>query len=144
MPDITLLLVDDDESDAMLFRRTCCKENLDLPLAVARDAAHALEILHGKDENCDVKPPVIVITDINMPGMTGIEFIRALRSDKKYADTVIYVWSTSELASDIEQAYAEKIAGYIVKDDDGHRLRAAVRMLKNLKDAIILPSMGAT
>lgn len=140
MEDVTLLLVEDDDSDVMLFQRTCGKHDLGISVEIAKDGAHALAMLRGDTDETPISMPSIMVTDINMPGMSGHELIRSIRADQHFSDIVIYVWSTSNLERDIKEAYAEKIAGYILKDDDGVRLNAAVQMFKNKCEAVTFPS----
>ena len=70
MPQI--LLVEDDETDALFVQRCLDKQGASIPLTLARDGSEALEILRGED---GLKKPFIILTDLNMPGMSGHELI---------------------------------------------------------------------
>jgi CheY-like chemotaxis protein len=59
--------------------------------------------------------PYIILTDINMPQMNGIEFLRELRQDPQLRQSIVFVLTTSELEADIRAAYEQQIAGYLLK-----------------------------
>jgi len=104
------LLVEDDEVDIMNVQRTFKKQNVQHRLDVARDGKEAL--LHLR--TVGTKPQVILL-DINMPRMNGLEFLRELRADPKLARIAVFVMSTSANPSDKSIAFQFNVAGYIVK-----------------------------
>lgn len=143
MNNVRILLVDDDESDIILFQRLCQRAELKRPITVASDAAEALKILKGHAEALAPPGSYIVVTDINMPGMSGHDLIRAIRDDPALHQLVVFVVSTSDLEKDIQLAFDQNVAGYIVKDDEGVRLWAAVKMLRNLCDASVFAPISS-
>jgi len=114
-----ILLVEDDETDIMFVKRFIKSHKLNINVVVARDGIEALEILTGAETHSPLEKPYIVITDINMPGMSGHELIKSLRETPSLKRSVIFVLTSSLLKSDIQLAYDLNIAGYFVKDDDG-------------------------
>lgn len=104
------MLVEDDEVDIMNVQRTFKKQNVQHRLEVARDGKEAL--LHLR--TVGTKPQVILL-DINMPRMNGLEFLRELRADPKLARIAVFVMSTSANPSDKSIAFQFNVAGYIVK-----------------------------
>ncbi len=104
------MLVEDDEVDIMNVQRTFKKQNVQHRLDVARDGKEAL--LHLR--TVGTKPQVILL-DINMPRMNGLEFLRELRADPKLARIAVFVMSTSANPSDKSIAFQFNVAGYIVK-----------------------------
>ena len=104
------MLVEDDEVDIMNVQRTFKKQNVQHRLDVARDGREAL--LHLR--TVGTKPQVILL-DINMPRMNGLEFLRELRADPKLARIAVFVMSTSANPSDKSIAFQFNVAGYIVK-----------------------------
>lgn len=121
----------------MHFQRLCRKHGIGVPVTVVRDGDTALETLKSSRESGAIR--YVVVTDLNMPGLTGHELIQEIRDDARLAPNVIFVLSTSDLASDIELAYARNVAGYIVKDATGERLDAGVNMLGHYLKAVALP-----
>lgn len=128
-----IILVEDEEADIVHFRRVSKKLNLSADVVVARDGDEALEVLRQASGQC---PRRIVVTDLNMPGMTGHELIEEIRADPVLRTSIIFVFSTSDLADDIERAYQKNIAGYIVKDPHGQRLEAGISMLEKYIEAV--------
>jgi CheY-like chemotaxis protein len=109
---LNILLVEDDDIDVMTVKRAFRKNNISNPLRVAGDGIEALEMLRSGD-----MPPEnrIILLDINMPRMDGIEFLRELRADPELCSTTVVVLTTSNEDRDRVQAYELNVAGYILK-----------------------------
>ena len=131
-----IALVEDERMDVRHFKRLVKKHELSNPLEVFENAETALAFLRSAKYTSAA--PVLVVTDINMPGMSGHEFIEEIRQDPDLASTVVFVVSTSDLESDIQRAYDSRIAGYIVKDATGAALDESVRMLRHYCGAVTL------
>ena len=111
---VNILLVEDDEIDVMNVKRAFKKNNVMNPLEVAANGLEALEMLRG------VGKPVsrerrLVLLDLNMPKMGGIEFLRELRADPELRPTPVVVLTTSNEERDRVEAYNLNVAGYILK-----------------------------
>lgn len=109
---LNILLVEDDEVDVMNVRRAFKKNNIRNPLWVAGNGLEALEALRGPDMPRDRR---LILLDLNMPRMNGIEFLRELRSDPELAGTPVVVLTTSGDERDRVDAYNLNVAGYILK-----------------------------
>lgn len=108
---INILLVDDDEVDIMNVQRAFKKNNISNPLHVARNGLEALDMLKG-----NVMPmPKIILLDINMPKMGGIEFLSEIRKHPEWRSLSVFVMTTSNEESDKIAAYDLNVAGYILK-----------------------------
>ncbi len=116
---INILLVDDDEGDARAVKRAFAKARIVNPFCRAIDGIEALELLRGENGREKVKFPLIMLVDLNMPRMNGIELITALRADPVLHKTVIFVLTTSYRDEDMNAAYGLNVAGYIVKEKAG-------------------------
>jgi CheY-like chemotaxis protein len=110
---LAILLVEDDEVDIMSVQRAFKKINVANPLHVARDGVEALARLRG--ENGEKIEPRIILLDLNMPRMGGLEFLQTLRADPALKAITVVVLTTSNEEKDKLQAYGYNIAGYIVK-----------------------------
>ena len=77
-----------------------------------------------------------MLLDINMPRMSGLEFLEEIRKDPSLHDTVVFVLSTSDDQMDIASAYKAHIAGYILNTTDGARLDDLASMLTRYLDAV--------
>ncbi len=109
---LNILLVDDDEVDVMNVRRAFRKAHITNPLFVAHDGLEALELLRRGALPCDRR---LVLLDLNMPRMNGIEFLRALRADPALHATPVVVLTTSDDERDKVDAYDLNVAGYLLK-----------------------------
>ena len=109
---LNILLVDDDEVDVMNVRRAFAKAHITNPLFVAHDGVEALELLRRNEFPCDRR---LVLLDLNMPRMNGIEFLRELRADPVLHATPVVVLTTSDDERDKVDAYDLNVAGYLLK-----------------------------
>jgi CheY-like chemotaxis protein len=126
---MTILLVEDDEVDVMNVKRAFKKNHIHNPLLVAGNGLDALEILRSK--NLDVPRPKIILLDLNMPKMGGIEFLKELRKDPELSSISVFVMTTSNEDSDKVEAYNLNVAGYILKPLSMERFIEAVSKLKS-------------
>jgi CheY-like chemotaxis protein len=106
------LLVEDDEVDVMNVKRAFRMNHITNPLFVAENGLEALAKLRNGDVPQGRR---IVLLDLNMPKMNGIEFLRELRSDPALAATPVVVLTTSNNDRDKIEAYNFNVAGYLVK-----------------------------
>lgn len=107
-----ILLVEDDELDVISFKRTLKKLNTEYDLFIAHNGKEALNLV--SDAENPVLPDVILL-DLNMPKMNGIEFLRALRSEKKFQDLKVFIMTTSSETADRAITEELGISGYIIK-----------------------------
>ena len=114
---VNILLVEDDEVDVMNVRRAFKRNRITNPLFVAGNGLEALAMLRGQVEDRPKMPDTrrIILLDINMPKMNGIEFLQELRQDPALAPTPVIVLTTSDEDQDRIEAYKLNVAGYILK-----------------------------
>lgn len=105
-----ILLIEDDNIEIMKLQRTVSKLALKHKIFEARNGEKALEFLKNED-----KLPDIILLDLNMPRMSGIEFLEILKSDSTLRYLPIVVLTTSENRVDLLKCYEIGIAGYIIK-----------------------------
>jgi CheY-like chemotaxis protein len=109
---LNILLVEDDEVDVMNVKRAFDKNHITNPLFVAGNGLEALEKLRSGEVPQNRR---IVLLDLNMPRMNGIEFLRHLRNDPALASTPVVVLTTSNNDRDKIDAFNLNVAGYLVK-----------------------------
>lgn len=109
---LNILLVEDDEVDVMNVKRAFKKNNIANPLYLAGNGLEALEMLRSGAIPGDRR---IILLDLNMPQMNGIEFLREVRADAKLNLTPVIVLTTSNDERDRIEAYNLNVAGYILK-----------------------------
>ncbi|MFV5701987.1 response regulator [Flavobacterium sp. XS2P12] len=124
---VNILLVEDDEVDVMNVKRAFSKNNIKNPLFVAGNGVEALEMLNDKI----IPLPKIIILDINMPKMNGIEFLKALRENERLKNISVFVMTTSNEDSDKIKAYNLNVAGYILKPLSFEKFVSSVSTLNN-------------
>ena len=110
MRNLNILLIEDDEIERMKFHRVLQKNNFDCEIQEATNGEEAVQILSD-----ETKAPDLILLDLNMPKMSGIEFLQSLKSDDRLRYIPVVILSTSNNRSDLKRCYEEGIAGYIVK-----------------------------
>jgi CheY-like chemotaxis protein len=109
---LNILLVEDDDVDVMNVRRAFQRAHVSNPLHVAGNGIEALEMLRGDAMPSDRR---LVLLDLNMPRMNGIEFLRAIRADTELRSLPVVVLTTSNDERDKVDAYNLNVAGYLLK-----------------------------
>lgn len=133
----TVVFVEDDETDTILFMRYAKRNGAEDLITCFDNGDEALDHLRAQ-RTFSSAACKIVITDINMPEMSGHELIDSIRSDQNIENTVIFVLSSSDFENDRLRAYKNKVAGYIVKDSRGVAFEQTAQMLKAYCEAVTL------
>ena len=111
----SILLVEDDQMDVMNVQRELRRQNIDVPIVQARNGRDALNMLRGEGGETQIPKPNLVMLDINMPRMNGLELLEILRSDPEFVDLNVFIMTTSDLESDRLKAQQLAVSGYIIK-----------------------------
>ena len=109
---LNILLVDDDEVDVMTVKRAFSRGNITNKLYVATDGIEALTLLRSDGIPSGRR---LVLLDLNMPRMNGIELLRAIRADPTLHAITVVVLTTSNEDRDRVEAYQLNVAGYLLK-----------------------------
>ncbi len=136
---ISILLVEDDDVDAEAIKRAFLRQKISNPITRATDGIEALALLRGEDGAEKLKSPYIILLDINMPRMNGIEFLEQIRNDATLQGSIIFVLTTSESNRDIDEVYAKNVAGYIFKSRAGKDFSSLVGLIDHYWRYIELP-----
>jgi CheY-like chemotaxis protein len=112
---VNILLVEDDQLDILDIKRTMDKMNIFHRMEIARNGEEALAYLEGEIHQKNQAPPDVVLLDINMPKMNGLEFLSTIRKNDHWKDLKVFIVTTSEEKIDKEAAAALGVSGYIVK-----------------------------
>lgn len=140
---INILLVEDDEVDVMNVKRAFQKNNINNPVYHAENGVVALQMLRGENNYPEIPSPRIILLDLNMPKMGGIEFLQHLRNDENLKSMSVFVMTTSNEDEDKVNAYNLGVAGYILKPISMENFVSAVSILKNYWALCEYPSSTA-
>lgn len=108
---LRILLVEDDDADAMIFEQICVRQKLQHKLTRAEDGQKALDML---DRGV---PTDVVVLDLTMPIMNGHQFLEAIRAHPSLSRQVVYAYSSSSNPVDVTAAYDRNVAGYAPKEN---------------------------
>ena len=125
---VHIMLVEDDEIEAEAFQRAMRAHPLPLHVTVAADGVEALQTLRSEADQHAM--PHIIFLDLNLPRMSGLEFLQVLRRDPHLRSRVVFVLTTSGRIEDRHAAYQEQVAGYILKSRVGQHYAHLFAMLE--------------
>ena len=121
-----VLLVEDDRVDGMTIKRAFKDLNISNPLVHKYNGEEALEYLNDLSN----KKPCIILLDINMPKMNGIEFLKARQQNYLAKKVPVVVLTTSEEQQDIMETFELGVAGYMVKPVNYSKFVDVVKTIK--------------
>lgn len=126
-----ILIADDDPNDRFLIGKLIKEGGVDQFLVYAQDGHEVLDCLHerGKFINRPPGPPAVIILDHQMPGVSGLEILRRIRSDPDFELVPIVMHSGQMLPADVRQAYRLGANAYVEKPVDYQELRKVFREL---------------
>jgi signal transduction histidine kinase/AmiR/NasT family two-component response regulator len=118
---VNFLLVEDNDLDAERVDRMLQKISMCNPIFRVKDGESALEYLYENKEDLE-NESLVILLDINLPKMDGIEFLSIIRADQKLKDLPVFILTSSGNDKDIKNAFNNKIQGYILKPIDRMQL----------------------
>lgn len=131
----SILLVEDDDIDAMSVQRAFRRMKIANPIVRAKDGIEALDILlQGA-----IEQPYLILLDLNMPRMGGLELLNTIRNSPQLELSVVFVLTTSKDDEDKLKAYQHHVAGYIVKESLDEGFEQLVQMLDHYWRLVELP-----
>jgi CheY-like chemotaxis protein len=135
-----LLHVEDDDICQMMLSRTFKKAKIANPITGAHDGIDALDMLRGTNGKERFPRPFLVLLDLNMPRMGGIEFLTELRRDEVLKKSVVFVLTTSDADEDKVEAYNLGVAGYILKSNPAIAFMQAAALLETYWRVVEFPA----
>lgn len=112
---IEILLVEDDEADALLTTRLLAKAGYDSKVHIVTDGIEAMDYLRQESPYEDARPPDLVLLDLNMPRKDGRETLAEIKSDKELKTIPVVVLSTSNNTTEVTDAYSLHASGFMAK-----------------------------
>lgn len=137
---VNILLVEDDDIDAMTVTRGLQAAQIHNPLIRAHDGVEALDLLLGSGGRTRLAGPYVLLVDIRMPRLDGLNLVRQIRANRQLQRTVIFMLTTSSSDRDQMAAYDEHVAGYIVKSDAKDQFVPLARLLEYFLMIVSLPT----
>ncbi len=110
-----ILLVEDDRVDVMTVQRALARNHIRNPLYVARTGVEALAMLRGNGNPAISPPPALILLDLNLPKMSGIEFLKEMRHDPVLHSLSVIVLTSSDEPRDRAAAFEYDVEDYIIK-----------------------------
>jgi len=134
----TVLLIEDNEGDILLTRKAIGMCNLDTEIHVAKNGREGLEFLYKVKDNADMPTPDLVLLDLNMPELNGIEVLKEVKKSVELKKIPVIVLTTSTSDTDIIQSYNLNANSYISKPIDFFRFGEAISKLLNYWFNVVL------
>jgi CheY-like chemotaxis protein len=112
-----ILIAEDNPNDLELTMIALSTHNLANEVVMARDGVEALDYLHGRGrfEGRPAGNPAVVLLDLKMPRVDGLEVLRSIRSDGRLRETPVVMLTSSREERDIVESYQLGVNGYVVK-----------------------------
>jgi len=129
-----ILYVEDDESDLAVLRHAFRLANIELPLCYVPDGQEAVEYLTGQgsyDDRTRFPLPSLLLVDVKMPRMGGLELLQWVRARPEFASLVVIMFSSSDHESDVRRAWQLGANSYVVKP---HGLKASIKLAHALEN----------
>ena len=135
-----LLHVEDDDLCLMGLERAFKAAKIANPIHFALDGIEALEMLRGTNGRARLPRPFIVLLDLNMPRMDGIEFLMEVRKDDELKKSIVFIMTTSNADEDKVAAYNLGVAGYILKSNPANAFLEATALLDTYWRVVEFPA----
>lgn len=126
---IEILLVEDNEPDVLLTLEAFEDARVPNRLHVARDGVEALRFLRREGEHAGAPRPDVILLDINMPRMNGLEVLREIKQDPQLMTIPVIMLTTSHAEEDILRSYQAYAASYVVKPVEFSKFYDAIQAL---------------
>ena len=131
---IPILMVEDDVVDVKIMKRAFATNKLAHPLFVVSDGEQALFFLKNIGPYADASRaprPGLIILDLNLPVMGGLEFLRTVKRDERLRRIPVVVLTSSNQEADVSASYDLSVAGYMMKRPDFSEFAAAVKVMES-------------
>lgn len=135
----TIVLVEDDDGDAKAVKRAFAKAKISNEIVRAIDGVDALDLLRGSNGKARVPAPYVLLVDLNMPRMDGIQLVRHLRDDPALRRSIVFMLTTSKRDEDKAAAYDLNVAGYVVKEKAGEDFLKLIDLMEDYWHIVEMP-----
>ena len=134
-PRYSIVVVEDNRSDVYLLERGLTQEAVPFQLTSITDGGDALAFIRGEGVFAGAPVPDLILLDLNLPKLDAADLLPEIRNTPRLAQTILCVWSSSDLASDREKFGELGAAAYIVKPSNLQEFLAIGKVIKGLLEA---------
>jgi CheY-like chemotaxis protein len=127
---VQLVVIDDDDVDVESVVRSLNRNGIFGEITVFRDGLDALRALQ-QDPARPPSRPLLILLDLDLPRLNGLEFLDALRSDPRLRGTIVFVLTLSDRTEDKLAAYDRQVAGYLLKSRLGENFALLPKLLRS-------------
>jgi CheY-like chemotaxis protein len=135
---VEILIVEDDDIDAKGIYRAMNKLKIANPTRRVKDGIEALRLLRQEGDEF-INRPYVILLDINMPRMNGLELLEEIRADDELKDSIVFVLTTSRAQEDRIAAFKYNVAGYMVKSNLEEGFMSALKLIDHYWRIVELP-----
>jgi CheY-like chemotaxis protein len=137
---VNLLHVEDDDLCIMGLARAFKMAKIPNPVSFAHDGIDALDMLRGSNGRELFPRPYLILLDLNMPRMGGVEFLKELRKDEDLKKSIVFIMTTSGADKDKVNAYNLGVAGYILKTNPANAFLETTALLDTYWRVVEFPA----
>jgi two-component system response regulator len=138
-----VLLIEDDPGDVELTETALARSKLKINLNVVNDGEEAIAYLRGEGQYTDAVRPNLIVLDLNLPGLSGLEILSAIKSDQRLKSIPVVILTTSDASTDIIKSYELGVNCYVTKPIG---LKEFVKIFNSIEDfwftVVQLPHQG--
>lgn len=127
---VRLVVIDDDDVDVESVVRSLNRNGIFGEITVFRDGLEALRALQCEPSTQSSRP-LLILLDLDLPRLSGIEFLDAIRSDPRLCGTVVFILTLSDRTEDKLAAYDRQVAGYLLKSKLGENFALLPKLLRS-------------
>lgn len=135
--EVKILLVEDSNGDILLITQALKKAQVTNGVTVIKDGDKALQYLRKEGEYKDVETPDLILLDINLPRVDGLEVLAVIKNDPLLRSIPVVMLTTSESEKDVINSYNNHANCYIVKPVDFKKFIDVVQMIKEFWISIV-------
>jgi len=144
--EVVILVAEDDEGHATLIRRNLARAGITNEIIHFKDGQETLEFLfqQGKERNRQAGIPYLLLLDIRMPKVDGVEVLRQLKQDSELRKMPVIMVTTTDDPVEVERCHEIGCSNYIVKPVDYEKFVEAIRQLGMFLSVVEVPHINGT